>query len=117
MPCNGMKSLTCDAAASLVVVVIQPSRALGRQLLGGYQRVGARRSGAGVDLLERLADPPYRTLHPLRVEAMELIGDRDQAAGVGDEVRRPHDAPLAQGVRSGIGHELVVGRARNDRDL
>ena len=81
-----------------------------------------RRHAAGrrvVDRAQGVADAADALARQPRVVAagLELDGDVDDAAGVGDEVRRPQHAPAREQVGHRLVGELVVGRAGDDRRL
>jgi hypothetical protein len=80
---------------------------------GGGERRRALRVGGGEDLGQRGADRPHASARDRGVVAavLELDGDIDDAAGVDDEVGRPHDLARGQQAGDGVGRELVVGGA------
>ena len=84
-----------------------------RDLDRGGQRGRARGLRVVEDRAGGLADAADPRLGAAGVVALglELDRDVDDAAGVGDEVRRPHDAPLREPDGDPVGGELVVGRA------
>src|SRR3954451_1323620 len=81
-----------------------------------------RRHAAGrrvVDRAQRVADAAHALARHARVVAagLELDGDVDDAARVGDEVRRPQHALAREEVGHRLVGELVVGRPGDDRRL
>jgi len=81
-----------------------------------------RRHAAGrrvVDRAQRIADAADALARQPRVVAagLELDGDVDDAARVGDEVRRPQHAAAREQVGDRLVGQLVVGRPRDDRRL
>src|SRR6476469_3828668 len=73
--------------------------------LGGGDRVGVRQLE---DRLGGLVDAGRPLLGPLEAEALELVGDLDQAAGVHAVVGRVEDPAVGEGLLDAGVVELVV---------